>query len=263
MIRAAPARASRRTTPLGPALALLWLLAGSAQAAASDDDEAAQQAAQAAADVVDLHCADVVAGRATESAEALAAVSPVLAQVSRAHDASGATYLLFWRGLLNACVGQEGRGVEDLEGFLASVGDDPAYAAQVTEAQSRLRRLKGEPDPALATSKAVPGIVAGGVLLGTGGVLAGLSGWQGQITQDAQAEHIAGSRDWVLTDEIGQRGEEAATASNALLAASIGTGVAGAVVIAVAAATGKAGSTVALLAPLPEGGVALQLWGQW
>ena len=141
MTRAAPALVVRRATQLGLALALLWLLAASAQAAASD--EAAQQAAQAAADVVDLHCADVAAGRTTEYAEALAAVTPVLAQVSRAYDKNRHTYLLYWRGLLSACVGQRERGVEDLQAFLAGAGDDPTYATQVRDARTQLRRLTG------------------------------------------------------------------------------------------------------------------------
>lgn len=54
--------------------------------------EAAQAAAQAAADVVDLHCADVEAGETTEYAEALAEVTPVLKQVAHAYAASSETW---------------------------------------------------------------------------------------------------------------------------------------------------------------------------
>ena len=235
-----------------------------AQEAGGAPDPNPEAAAQAAAEIVDLHCADVAAGKATASAEALAAVAPVLAQVSRVHDASGATYLLYWRGLLNACVGQEERGVEDLEAFLAGVGSDPAYAAQAKQARVRLRRLKGEPAAPDVPQKTVGGVVAGGALLGAGGALAGLSGWQGQLLRDAQASFAAGTRPWSETDGVGQEGDDAAAASNALLVASIGSGVAGAIVIAVTAATGRDQPAVgAALVPLPTGGVALHIGGRW
>lgn len=237
-----------------------------APAAASEPAPASRVAAEAAAETADLHCADVTTGAATESAEALAAVSLVLAQVSRAHDASGATYLLYWRGLLNACVGLEERSVEDLSAFLAGVGDDAAYAAQVEHARGRLRRLRGELNARSAPPRAVFGVVFGGVLLGAGGTLAGLSGWQGQATRDAQAAFASGTRPWVDTDTIAQQGEDAAATSNALAGASIGTGVAGAVVIVVAAATASTGATVpavAVLVPRSEGGVCLQVGGRW
>ena len=78
------------------------------------------------------------------------------------------------------------------------------------------------------------------------------------------ASFAAGTRPWSETDEFGQEGDDAAAASNALLAASIGSGVAGAVVIAVTAATGKGQPAVgAALVPLPTGGMAFQLGGRW
>ena len=237
------------------------LTAGSAAAQEGAPDAAA--AAQAAAEVVDLHCASVDAGKSTESAEALVAVTPVLARVSRAHDASGETYLLYWRGVLGACVGQEERGIADLEKFLAGVGDEPAYAAQVKEAGARLTRLTGAPPVKATSARAAPGIVAGAALLAAGGALGGLSAWQGQLLQDAQAEFEAGTKLWADTETVGQEGDAAAAASNGLLVASIGSGVAGAVVIGVAAATGNPRSTAAVLMPLPQGGLALNIGGRW
>lgn len=247
-------------------LAAITALLLTSLARAEDLDEAPdpEARAEAAAKVVDLHCADVAAGKATASAEALAAVAPVLAEVSRAHDATGVTYLLYWRGLLNACVGQEERGVEDLEAFLAGVGDDPAYVAQARQARVRLKRLGGEPEVPSVAPRTAGGVIAGGVLLGAGGALAGLSGWQAQVMEDAQASFAAGSRPWSETDTIGQEGDDAAAGSNALLAASIGSGVAGAIVTVVTAASGKERPTIgASLLPLPTGGVALQFGGRW
>ena len=251
---------SARSTWLAGLLSAV-LAAGSASAQEPAPDAAA--AAQAAAEVVDLHCASVDAGKSTESAEALVAVTPVLARVSRAHDATGETYLLYWRGVLGACVGQEERGIADLENFLASAGDDPAYAAQVREAGARLRRLTGAPPEKAASRGAAPGIVAGAALLGTGGALGGLSAWQGQVLQDAQTEFEAGTKLWADTETVGQEGDVAAAASNGLLAAGIVSGVAGAVVIGVTAATGNPRSAAVVLMPLPQGGLALNIGGRW
>ena len=47
------------------------------------------QAALRASQVLDAHCAEVAAGTATKSAQALSAVSPALTEVSAAHDATG------------------------------------------------------------------------------------------------------------------------------------------------------------------------------
>ena len=244
---------------------IIWILAVvlTASLAEAADERVAQQAAEASADVVDRHCADVVAERVTEYAEALAAVTPVLAQVSRAYDASGAAYLLYWRGLLSACVGQVERSIIDLEAFLVGVGDDQAYTAQSREARIRLSRLRGEPAAGGQAPPAAAGVVAGGILLGAGGVLAGVSGWQGQLAQSWQAEFETGGRLWAESEVIAQDAATAATTSNALLAACVGSGVAGAVVVAVSAATGARQRSAAVVVPLPEGGLALHVGGQW
>mgnify|MGYP006928213244 CR=1 FL=1 len=235
---------------------------GAQEAGTTASVDIAQAAAQAASTVADAHCADVAAGQATQFAEALAEVTPALRDVSQAFDATKKVYLLYWRGLLSACVGQEERAIQDLQAFVAGVDDRPSFAAQVEDAQRRLQRLGG-----VQTVQGPPrnagGFVAGVALVGAGGALGGLSGWQGQLAQDGQAEFNAGARDWAETDAIGQEAESNANASNALLGAGIGSGVAGAVVLAVAAATGKVVATTAVLVPLPEGGLALRIGGRW
>lgn len=239
-------------------LALVVGLAAARPALASDEG-----AAKAAADVVELHCAHVAAGQATEYAEALAAVTPVLLDVSQAYDASGAAYLLYWRGVLSSCVGQTERGVTDLVAFLEGVGDDPDYAAQARDARRRLARLRGEPPEPTPAPRGAAGAVAGAALLGTGGVLGGLSGWQGATAAAREAEFVAGRQAWSITDGIGQEWEDAAAASNGLLAASVGAGVAGLVVVVITAATGREPKATATVLPLPRGGAALQVGGRW
>ena len=233
-----------------------------AQDAAPSSNPAAT--AQAAAEIVDLHCAEVAGGQATESAEALTAVTPVLAQVSRAHDATGETYLLYWRGVLGACVGQEERAIADLGLFIEGVEGDAAYAAQLKDARARLRRLTRGSGDNSSSSSPIAGVVLGSTFLGGGGVLGGLAGWQARAAQDSQAAFSAGLRPWGDTDAIGQDGEDSADASNALLAGSIGSAVAGAVAIAISAATSKkVPSASAVLVPMPEGGAALRIGGRW
>lgn len=199
----------------------------------------------------------------TQYTEALSAVTPALRDVSRAYDASPEVYLLFWRGLLSACVGQEERAIQDLQAFVAGVKGDARYAGQVEDAQRRLQRLTGAPAESKAPPRNTGGFVAGVALLGAGGALGGLSGWQGQLAQDGQADYNEGARDWAATAAIGQQAEDAATASNVLLGTGIGSGVAGAVMLAVAAATGKSVTTAAVLVPTPDGGLALQVGGRW
>ena len=97
---------SRRTS--GAALAQIALLCSAlwgAQAAAQDTGHLAALAAS----VHGEHCSAVAAGRATAAAEAMAAVTPVLAALSRAHDQSADPSLLYWRGVLNQCLDQGDR----------------------------------------------------------------------------------------------------------------------------------------------------------
>ena len=114
-------------------------------AAAPDPNAAALRASM----VLEAHCADVAAGSATKSAQALSAVSPALTQVSEAHDATGEAFLLYWRGRLNLCLDREDRAKEDLEAFVAQAGDEPMYTDQLQQSSRLLRiierRSKGGP----------------------------------------------------------------------------------------------------------------------
>ncbi len=105
-----------------------------------------ETAALKAAEILDQYCEDVAAGKATESAQVLSAVGPVLAEVSAAHDQSGAPYLLYWRGRLNLCLDREDRAEQDLELFVQSAGDDAAYRRQAQEARALLRRVSRSRD---------------------------------------------------------------------------------------------------------------------
>lgn len=121
------------------ALVLSALLA--VPAAFAEDPPDAEAVAVQAAEIAHRHCSDVASAASVGAAEALNEVSPVLVAVARAYETHGDPFLLFWKGVLNQCLDQEDRATEDFEGFLAGVGDDAAYSAQVRDARLRLRRL--------------------------------------------------------------------------------------------------------------------------
>ena len=150
---------------------LLSAVLAAAPAAASDKVQTAEEAALAAAAVLDAECLDMAGGGATDSAEALVAVGPVLAEVSRTYDATRALSLLYWRGLLGSCVGQEQRAVQDLGAFVGAAADLPEYADQVRDSLRRLQRLtkkQAARKTLPASSAAQPRGAAGPVLLVSG-----------------------------------------------------------------------------------------------
>ena len=131
-------------------------------------------AAVAASAVLDAECTDVAGGAATTSANALVVVGPVLAQVSSTYDATREPVLLYWRGALTSCIGQEDRAVEDLTAFVAAVDGQPGYEDQVRDARRRLQRLTASSARPVA-ARAVPqaGSPIGPVLLAGGGAALG------------------------------------------------------------------------------------------
>ncbi|HCP47957.1 MAG TPA: hypothetical protein DIU15_18095 [Deltaproteobacteria bacterium] len=230
----------------------------------SDTSNMDAAAALKAAEVLDEHCADVAAGKATESAQALSTVGPVLAEVSAAHDASGAPYLLYWRGRLNLCLDREARAEEDLSLFLEAVGEDPAYRTQTQQAMSLLRRTARANKPAGLRIQRPEAAVAGVVALSLGGVFGGLSAWQWSVASTKQQQYLEGGVPWSQTDQLGHESSDAQDRHRALLGLSLGSSVAGIVSLALSTLTpkGAARSTAGTVAPLP-GGVVVGLETRW
>lgn len=258
----------RGARPAGAAvvgvLLLLWALPALAGSVAP------AVAAVRAADAHDRWCSDVHVGKATAAAEAVAKVGPVLVEVSRVYDQTGAGFLLYWRGMLNHCLNQEERAVADLQAFVALAGDQAVYVEQVREARRRLRgRARVSSSSAPAPSPV--GVVAGASLLAAGGVLGGLSGWQGGLVSQAQADWDAGRRPYADLAADMAAGQEAVGAANGLLVGAVACGVGGALSFVITAATAGSsagGSKVTtspqiLGWPLPEGGAALGVVGRW
>ena len=139
----------------------------SARAEAEEVTSSPKALAKQAAGVLEAECADVATTRATSSAEALAVLGPVFAEVSRAYDATEVPFLLYWRARLAACLSQEERSIDDYKMFIAAVADQIAYASQLSDSQIRLERLQ----PAGPTQKLRPAvglIAAGGATLAAG-----------------------------------------------------------------------------------------------
>ncbi len=238
---------------------LLVAVPASAQSPVDDPTVAAAEAS----DVRDRYCSDASDDAITLQAEGTARVSAVWARVSHSYDAHKAVYLLYWRALLGQCLDKTELVQEDLEAFIASVGDDDAYSEQVRDAERRLRRLRLVGQSTTAAPDPRPGIGIGVGVAAAGGVLAGLAGWQGQEMANLSAQWHSGA---LFTDEyegVGNAARGAEAAANGLTAAAIGAGAAGVTVLVVSA--GIAGDRVkaaALVVPTPDG-FAVALSGRW
>jgi hypothetical protein len=243
-------------------LLTLVLLPASVRAQPEEKPDAAAVAAEAAS-VSDDFCSEAAAGAATSSARAVARVSQVLAEVSEAHDATGENWLLYWRGILNACTEREERAAADFEQFLAVPDPDGLYAAQRQDAERRLRRLQvGSAGVVRAAGpSSAPGIAVGAGLLGGGAVLGGLSGWQGSVATQREADYQEGLKPWAETEQAQLDSETAGDAANGLLVGAIGLGAGGAVALVVSLATGGT-PVAAVVVPIPDG-LALSIGGRW
>jgi hypothetical protein len=117
------------------------LLALAPPAQAGEADAAAVTAFEAHEE----NCADVAAG-ATNSAtaEQQALVTDAWRQVITAYENTGRAYLLYWRGVLSQCLGQEDKAANDMKLFVELERFNDQFSALVKDAQKRLRRMKVE-----------------------------------------------------------------------------------------------------------------------
>lgn len=229
---------------------MLSLAAARAHAA----DAVTTDVARRAAAVHERDCSEVSSAGATAAAQAMERVVPLLALVSETWDRTKEPYLLYWRGMLQHCLGQEGRAISDLQAFVELAGDDRVHAAPVSEARRRLARL-GAPvrrEP-VGPQPGAGGFVLGSALMGAGGALGGLSAWQGELARGSQGAFDAGARRWAESLDILEQGQEQATAANGLLAGAIASGVAGVVALV---AGGVQRSSRRAVAKAPQGSAA-------
>jgi hypothetical protein len=274
-------RAVRRPVAVGPVrgtlppvrwLTLLLLVATAAFGQEPDPEAVAVRAQQ----VWDAHCVDADLEDTTVAAAALAEVTPVWNQVVQTHAATGAYYLLYWRGVLGACIGQEDRAEADLQAFVEQNAGRTTYESLVQDAKRRLRLLRAgkEAGTAATRKKADPvagGVVLGGVLLGGAGAAGAASAvrWTDAlaIAEDLYANSYSGDP---LTQK-GEAGDAAAFQSQVLVAGAAVLSVGAFVSFGISAgrakkrdeeARGVAWMPSVAVAPT-RGGFALSVGGSW
>ncbi len=239
-------------------LALLLLPASALAGPAEEIATRAQHAHEA-------HCPEV-AGTEDEgdAARAIVEVGGVWAELADVHDATGATWLLYWRGLLAQCIGQDARAVEALIGFVESGAEAEGMAAMVRNARKRLRRLAPDYSPPKrqrsVPSAEVRGRVAGGVALAVGAAGAGVGSSVGFGTLSNTHATLTGAT------HPAAEAESLVVTGDGQLAAGVGLAVgalaAGVAAGAVFGATAAKVEVAAGVAPL-EDGLVLLVGGRW
>ena len=146
----------RRGRVLGLTLVLLLL------PAVASADEATEIAMRSHA-FHQQYCAEVAAGETTESLEAMTEVLPVLTRLSQVYDRTEATFLLYWRGLLLLCTGQEERAGDDLRLFLDQTSNEADFPSLWKDARRRVRRLEAAQRGPASAGPVRVGVGIGGV----------------------------------------------------------------------------------------------------
>ena len=103
-------------------------------------DETAELAARAW-EVHQAQCAEVAAGSDSSAADSMVEVTEVWREIIASYEKTGASFLLYWRGVLAECLGQPERAAEDLQLFVALEEFEDAFASQVRDSRTRLRRM--------------------------------------------------------------------------------------------------------------------------
>jgi len=138
--------------PLQPArlraCAMLLLLACALRPAAAHAGEAEQAALQAQL-IHNQLCAEITStgietGRA---ANVMAVLSDTWGKVDEVYKSTGESFLLYWRGLLGECLGQDELAQQDLVEFIKLDSKVDVLVDQLRDARARLRRMGVEVAP--------------------------------------------------------------------------------------------------------------------
>ena len=230
----------------------------------------AEQIAAKAQKTHEDHCAKAAgAGAESDAALATAEVGAVWAEVALVHETTGATWLLYWRGLLAQCIGQNERAAEALEEFVESGAALDGMDAMVRDAEKRLRRLRPEYDaPERARRPPTPeqrrraGQLAAGLVLafGAGGAGAGsAAGFSGLASTHSTLMSL--TRSASAAEGLLDQGDHQLAAGVGLAA---GATVAAVISIASFVGAGRPSQVGVVLLPTPiVGGMALSAGGRW
>ncbi len=232
-----------------------------ATALAADPAEVALEAARVRDDL----CSDAAGSDTTLAASVVNRVSAVWERVSGAYEESKQPFLLYWRGVLEQCLDQEERARDDLELFLLGSGEDATVAELVRDAKTRLRRLQaGDREPA----PVAPAVVGGAATAAGAGLMAGLAGWQQEVSKAAEARYYSGQLTTPEFPFVEADAVEAARRRNALAVTAGALGAASVASFVVVATRASAGDDarrrpVLSVAPTLDGGVVVALAGRW
>ncbi len=167
----------------------------------------------------DSYCGTVSGEAEALAAQATSDVGDVWSEVVRSHEASGAVYLLYWRGLLARCLRHDDRAKAALSAFLAADLDGQGLDGMRRDAQIRLRRLQkdaGDLEVPLAVRRASAAV--GVALAVTSAATGALAAWQ--------ADHFSVNRSDLTTLRHSTADADALIAAgDQHLGAAIGLGV--------------------------------------
>lgn len=217
--------------------------------------------ARRAAETHEEGCRDSQLADASAAGQAIAAVSALLPEVDAALKASDDLVLLYWRGMLQMCIGRAEFAADDFSGFLRGASRAPELRGMVEDAQRRLKRLGG------GTSRRTPApgpafLIAGAAI---GGTFGGLAGWQADVLATARDEYV---HPWLQDERSRAQLVNAGTraARNANVFIGLAAGVGGALEIVGVAATASKGRKAGALrvgAWPASGGAVFALGADW
>lgn len=242
-------------------LLILMLLPALAHA----DDRAAAAAAHAQA-VQETACAGAASGRIQTTPASLRRAVEAWDRVNVAYDTTGVDYLLYWRGVLGLCVGQEELAIADLQAFVEGQGEESTLVGLLVDATRRLERLgvrsrrASSVEPALAL-----GIVAGSAGLGLG-----LGSLPVFVAVDARAADVLQRDDWTRQelDPLLAQGDRDFGGAIGLAVGGAALGVVSALLLASRAPRPTAAPVRSTLQVVPSvapasGGLQIGVGGRW
>jgi len=234
-----------------------------AQPQQAQGEDRAQALALEAHQVLADHCAQAAGGQTTKAAESVVVVSDVWYRVSTELEANNERYLLYWRGVLEQCLDQEEKALDDLTAFVEAPADSNLLMELVRDARKRIRRLQTNQSTANRVRTSPQTVVGLGLGFGlaAGAATAGsLSGWHWGQAVERRNQLTAQVNTGQQIQEIRNDMEAKEQTSRGLVVLAVGLGVASTVSFVVTAANRnkvkrRTALQIPVLGPLPSGAV--------
>ena len=228
-----------------------------------------QWAAVQAADTHAKYCGEGVDQTIESSGSAIAEVGKMWASLDGLPERTGATGLLYWRGLLAECLDRQDHAIADLTQFLEAHKHDTTWVEPVRDAIRRLQRMgvESEPSPTARPAGRILGFSLAGLMGAGSGVMGALAGVRSGHRQELETLYYSGS---LRTDDfttVDTQGQAATQDINGFAAGAVGLAAGAATAVLVSAlAPNSGGGTLHRIAaigvPTP-GGLWLGIGGHW